>query len=284
MLAAIHHAANALGHIATGDHQAVRAAADNNRLYVPIRLLPSRYDIPQRYTQAPDARLETLKAAYDSVIAATTHATARLDDLAITTNAPSSVLATARRESATTPPASHHHQDQQPAARARTATATTVRGQTEQALLKLQIRDPALLLRAAVIDQAAHDLVAEATATHTARSSALSSSPSAQLVRQGQGTQAARLASQDAPLTPAPERLTELPSRRTVSSLRQVSPAQNPGKVRAQSHGPQICPRISDTLRVGLPLDCYASATNAYAALPIVIPARTAILWLATTS
>jgi hypothetical protein len=39
------------------------------------------------------------------------------------------------------------------------------------ALRKLHIRDPALLLRAAVIDQAGHDLVAEATTKARSRAS-----------------------------------------------------------------------------------------------------------------
>jgi len=43
------------------------------------------------------------------------------------------------------------------------AQASPVPGRTELALRKLRIRDPALLLRAAVIDQTARNLVAEAT-------------------------------------------------------------------------------------------------------------------------
>jgi hypothetical protein len=43
VLTAIHHATDALSHIAAEDHQAVHTAAGDNRLYVPVRLLPDTY-------------------------------------------------------------------------------------------------------------------------------------------------------------------------------------------------------------------------------------------------
>jgi hypothetical protein len=89
------------------------------------------------------------------------------------------------------------HHDQPPAG---PPVVTPVPGRTEQALRKLQIRDPALLLRAAVIDQPAHDLVAEATAK--ARSRYTSTIPVSRAAP-------ARVASQDTPLTPHTRQLVD---------------------------------------------------------------------------
>jgi hypothetical protein len=163
VLAAVHHhATDAISQIAATDHQAVLDAAADSRLYMPTRLLPDKYDIPHPYTRAPRAHTAAVLAAYDTAIDATARITAVLDDLAIAANMPSSVLAAARRASMATRRDRRRPQDQRPARGPH--TVTPVPGRTEQALRKLQIRDPALLLRAAVIDQAAHDLVAEATA------------------------------------------------------------------------------------------------------------------------
>jgi len=161
VLAAVHHAADAISRIATADHAAVLDAA-GSQLYVPTRLLPENYDIPHPYAPAPRGYADALLAAYDTAIDATTHITTALDDLATAVDAPSSVLAAGRQASAAARHDQHRQQDQHWASPPH--VLAPVPGRTEQALRKLQIRDPALLLRAAVIDQAAHDLVAEATA------------------------------------------------------------------------------------------------------------------------
>ena len=51
VLAAVHHATDAISQIAATDHQAVLDAAADGRLYVPTRLLPDTYNIPQPYAQ-----------------------------------------------------------------------------------------------------------------------------------------------------------------------------------------------------------------------------------------
>jgi hypothetical protein len=162
VLAAVHHCADAISRIATADHQAVRDAATTSRLYVPTRVLPENYDIPHPYAPALRAHSGALLDAYRTAIGATTRSTAALDDLATAVNAPSSLLSAARRASAANRQEQRRQHDQQPIAQP--PVVTPVPGRTEQALRKLRIRDPALLLRAAVIDQAASDLVTEATA------------------------------------------------------------------------------------------------------------------------
>ncbi len=160
VLTAIHHATDAISRIATEDHHAVLAAADDNRICVPVRLLPDNYDIPQPYTLAPATHLRALLASYETAIKATTRGTIALDNLAAAVNAPSSILAIARRASATAHPAQRYQQDQR--SEQACSAVMPIPGRTQQTLLKLQISDPALLLRAAVIDQAARDLLTEA--------------------------------------------------------------------------------------------------------------------------
>jgi hypothetical protein len=192
-LAAVHQAADAISRITATDRQAVIDAATGGRLYTPTRLLPDKYDIPQPYASAPPAHRDALLAAYDTTLAAATRNAAALDDLATAFDAPSSMLAAARRATTTTrsplgqQTGPEHH------------LGRAAPGRTEQVLHKLHIGDPVLLLRAAVIDQAAYDLVAEAATKARSRATVAARSRTA---RVRQGAASARLASQDMPLTP----------------------------------------------------------------------------------
>jgi len=196
-LAAVHHAADAITRITTEDHQAVITAADDHRLYIPTRLLPDKYDIPHPYAPAPGAHTEALLTAYDTALQATTRSVTALDDLATAVKAPSSALTATRRAAAIT-----GLKDARPLRQRASPEHHPVRpipGRTELALHKLRIRDPALLLRAAVIDQAAHDLVAEATTKARSRASVTARTRQA---RSRQGPPPAQTASQDMPSLP----------------------------------------------------------------------------------
>ena len=57
VLAAVHHAADTLTHIAVTDRRCVRQAAADHRLYIPTRLLPEDCDIPYPYAPAPRSRV-----------------------------------------------------------------------------------------------------------------------------------------------------------------------------------------------------------------------------------
>jgi hypothetical protein len=97
VLAAVHQAADALAVLADRDLATVANAEAAGRLYVPTRQLPLKYDVPRPYGPAPAERVAELKAAYASTITAARTATEQLADIAITTHAPSRVLALARR-------------------------------------------------------------------------------------------------------------------------------------------------------------------------------------------
>ena len=133
-----------------------------------------------------------------TAIDAATCSTASLDDLATATNAPSSLLAGAHRASMTTQQSQRRQQDQRSAPQPH--PVTPVPGRTEQAPRKLHISDPALLLRAAVIE--ARDLVAEAAAkAHRRDTVADPGSRSVSRLQEAPGPPG-RVASQDMP--PAP--------------------------------------------------------------------------------
>lgn len=59
------------------DRMAVLAAAAGNRLYVPVRLLSDKYDIPHPYTPAPGVYTDALLAAYDTTAETATRVAAR---------------------------------------------------------------------------------------------------------------------------------------------------------------------------------------------------------------
>jgi hypothetical protein len=218
-LAAVHHAADAISRIAAADHAAVLDAADS-RLYVPTRLLPENYDIPHPYAPAPRGYVDALLAAYVTAIDATTHITTALDYLAAAIDAPSAVLAAARQASAAARHEQHRQQDQQAASQPH--MLVPVPGRTEQTLRKLRIRDPALLLRAAVIDQAAHDLVAQAKAAAHHRDIVTVPAPSPG-VRRG-ADRPAHVAGQDVGRAPT--------SAARQSHFSVITPETSPGRSR----------------------------------------------------
>ena len=206
VLSTVHHATDAINRIGADDHRAIVDAANDNRLYVPIRLLADTYDIPQPYTPAPPAYLDALLIAYDTATGATARITATLDNLATAINAPSTSLAAAHQAAR--------------AARPELRLQTSLRslrdghpvppapGRTEKALRKLGIRDPALLLRSAVIDQAARDLITEAAAKAHGRETVTdrASRPARRLERKLSNP--ARIAGQDVPGIPRAPQLT----------------------------------------------------------------------------
>jgi hypothetical protein len=167
VLAAIHHGVDAIGRIGAVDQDAVQAAAASLQIYMPTRLLPERYDIPCPYARAPRSRTRALLVAYATANSASTRATGMLDDLAAAIGAPSTILGVSRRLAGLHEDERQHAGDDPAAELSRSsrppATASHAAGM-ERLLDDLHITDPALLARAAAIDQASHDLLDEASA------------------------------------------------------------------------------------------------------------------------
>ena len=170
VLAAVHHATDTLTHIAVTDQRCVRQAAADHRLYIPTRLLPDDYDIPRPYTPAPRSRVTALLDGYRLAVKTCTAAATALDDLALAAGAPSRVLAAAHTAPAVTncqvpAPGQVQADRTRDLVSSGQLPATPVQpGRIEDVVRDLQLTEPALLLRAAAIDEAARDLLAEATA------------------------------------------------------------------------------------------------------------------------
>ena len=165
VIAAVHHAADAIVRVAAEDRQAIREAAADRRLYLPARLLPAKHQTPYPHAPIPWPRARHLLSTYTGAIQATTRALATLDTLATTTTASSQILSRIRAlspaPSTQQRPPTHAHKD-----RTRHARSPPVPSQAPS--LKPSKTSPSAtpqtLLRAAVIDQAARDLAARASA------------------------------------------------------------------------------------------------------------------------
>lgn len=154
------------------DMEAVEVAERAGRLYVPTRSLSDKDDVPRPFATAPTARCRALQDAYRAAVDASIEAAQVLDELTVAARAPSMTLALAR---AATPLQSNRRlgqsqldndklRDAPPAnvpfrhSRASTGKA----GPLEQTLIHRRVTDPVILLRAAVIDNAARHLIIQA--------------------------------------------------------------------------------------------------------------------------
>jgi hypothetical protein len=99
VLAAVHHAMDAVARLLVEDYAAVCAAIADRRLYLPTRLMPAEYDIPRRYTPAPRERTDATLTGYENAINVDVRAVASLEQLAETLHTPSELLAVAHRMS-----------------------------------------------------------------------------------------------------------------------------------------------------------------------------------------
>jgi hypothetical protein len=173
VLAAVHHAADAIARIAAEDRLAVRQAAFDGRLYIPAGLLPARDQIPYQHAPIGWPRARRLLATYTAVIDVSTRAISTLDNLAATISTPSRSLSLTRalvaqptRDDLAAPHMqslehdTHHSAQPEP-------------GALGQVIRDLAISEPATLLRAVALDQAADALTADAKAQSQRRAAAL---------------------------------------------------------------------------------------------------------------
>jgi hypothetical protein len=151
----------------------------------------------------------------------------------LTVDAPSSLLAAARQATAALPQ-SRRHRDQPPTGQPPLLSSPP--GRTEHALRKLHIHEPAVLLRAAVIDQAARDLLHEATArANSFNTIVMPIGRPAPGARQIPGAPA-RVDRQDAPITPQAMQPPQCPRHRSggdsqAECARNKSSAPTPPKI-----------------------------------------------------
>ena len=170
VVAAAHHAADALARLAVTDTGTVQAAAQAGRLFVPTRSLPMRFDIPHPYAPAPTDTVLELRDAYQDAAEASTRAAQYLDELAIEAAAPSRTLGLARA-AALAPAQRRGGPGTRPGRPGRpghplagvsftdSRASTGLPGPVERAIRQRRVRNPVVLLRAAAIDNAARSLI-----------------------------------------------------------------------------------------------------------------------------
>jgi hypothetical protein len=221
VVAAVHQAADALTQVAAADRAAVTAADSAGHLYVRTRSLPDGYDVPRPYATPPADRTRPLLDAYQAAVEASSQATSALAALAVATDAPSGTLALARVASVPRPQIPG--QDQiLPAVGAladRSAAVSAMPGPTEQAIRKLRVKDPAVLLRAVAIDDAGQQLIAQVGQLSGQASAGGRGVPARRRPPGGP----ARLAAQDSPHRPAAA-LTSSKPRSTVGTSTRPEP------------------------------------------------------------
>jgi hypothetical protein len=203
IVAAVHQAADALSQVAAADATAVTGTDRAGRLYVLTRTLPDGYDVPHRYATPPAERTWPLLDAYTTVGQASAQTAAVLADLALAVDAPSSALALARAACAAPRlpvPGQNNPQTASAAMADGRPTQAATPGPIEHAIQQLHLDDPAMLLRAAAIDQAARQLITQAEQASPQPSPSTTSTRAAQ---RPTGQNPAQLAAHDAPHSPA---------------------------------------------------------------------------------
>lgn len=92
MIAAVHHASDALHQLAEVHHKQAWLGVRAGRFLVPTRSLPASCDIPRPYGPAPPDRTSIVLSAYQYTRTASSDAAASIADVAAATRAPSRVL------------------------------------------------------------------------------------------------------------------------------------------------------------------------------------------------
>jgi hypothetical protein len=234
IVAAVHQAADALAQVADADATAVTVRDRWGRLYVPTRTLPDSYNVPHRYATPPIERTRPLLQAYTTAAQASAQTAAALANLALAVGAPSSPLALARAACAPRQPSAPSPSQPAAALADGSPTHTATSGPLEQAIQQLRLDDPALLLRAAAIDQAARHLLAQAGQA----SPQPSPRPADTAARQLPGD-AAQLAAKDCPaglaIKPAGSNRGNRTAARPPLAPGPQPPRRSPGHSRPQS-------------------------------------------------
>jgi hypothetical protein len=162
VVAAVHHACEALALLSETEHHQLRAAAEAGQILVPTRMLPDDYDIPRPYATALPEHTGPLLACYRDASQASRQAITPIERAAEATGAPSRTLAAARAATQATPSATPAAAPGNQAESGGQQQARQVPGPLQQALLGLGIASPSLLAQGADLDQASERLLIEA--------------------------------------------------------------------------------------------------------------------------
>jgi hypothetical protein len=164
VVAAVHHAADALALLADTEHDHLRGAICAKRILVPTRTLPDDYDIPRPYAPASDEHTTALLNQYRDARQTSRDAAAAVGRAAQATRAPSRALTAVRAAARTMPHSASPASDTSAqVALAGRDHASDMPGPLQHTLLRLGITSPALLDRGAELDTASQRLLIDAT-------------------------------------------------------------------------------------------------------------------------
>jgi hypothetical protein len=161
VIAAVHHAAEALALLAETEHEQLHRAIHARRILVPTRTLTSDYNIPRPYAPALLEDTSALLTRYRDTTRASHQTAAAIGRASCTTNAPSRALATARDITHTTETASPAKDTSHARAPAR-EPPPQIPGPLQHTLASLGITDPALRARSRDLDHASQRLLIDA--------------------------------------------------------------------------------------------------------------------------
>jgi hypothetical protein len=195
VVTALHNASDALTRIAAHDSEYVRWAAAREQVHIPTRLLPAEDDVPYRYAPARPAMLDELLTHYDTTAQAATRATAALDQLVLTLSPQPTTLITLRAASRLIDP----WLPSSPATTTARSAEQPAPGRVEQALRSRGISEPAMLARAADLDDATQALISSAVSIAERRARASHTAEHAPERPPAERRHPAQLAARDSP-------------------------------------------------------------------------------------
>ena len=176
VVAAIHHASESVAQLAIANLEQARSAVRGDRVLVPTRVLSENYDIPSPYTPAPASYHSSLLMCCSDASDAARQLADAVGEIAIETRAPSRTLVSAREvvqrpgeyQSASAPVVGGPDLGR---------TRPNTSGPLESELRALGVTNPRALWRAAALDRASRQLVAEAAPRGARRQSSGAHTP-----------------------------------------------------------------------------------------------------------
>jgi hypothetical protein len=169
VLAAVHQATETLTALAAADYTQIRDAAHAGRFLVPTRSLPEAFDNPHPFARAPAGRVNSLLAAYGDAGRASVQATADVSAIAAGVRAPSAVLTWAQAATHASSDRTDSRKGPDLAEMAAMQSPGGPSGPVGRTLHELGVTSRSLLARGAAIDQAAGQLILDATREADAR-------------------------------------------------------------------------------------------------------------------
>jgi hypothetical protein len=163
VLAAVHHASEALSGLATANMQQARSAACARRILMPTPSLYDRSDARDRFVPAPKAQLTPVLDACQNTTNTSAQAASTAADIAIALKAPSRTLAAAKAAAAVRTGASPTDAERTPR-QAEADLIPQLDGPIESRLRGLGVSSRSQLRRASSIDRLGHQLTMDAAA------------------------------------------------------------------------------------------------------------------------